>query len=357
MKDMFLTKNKLQARTNEIDTYRYREGFSLEVFDIKEDISGEVNPDLVYEFDEEMKVGDYWVGRDKYLWLHKKVKIPAKWVGKKVLGIFDYGNTGAGNNSGFESLLFVNGEAFQGVDSNHKEVFLKDEHIGQEISLHFRLWSGLGGGGVPTPQEHRINRADIAWLDEKVDDLFYNAQVILETIEILDEFNPVRSKLQKALNDSYKLIDWSYPGSEQFYQSLHEASDLLNELIDRIGKHSDIHVTCIGHTHIDVAWLWRLKHTKEKCARSFSTVMRLMEQYPEYIFLQTQPQLYEYVKHNFPQLYEKIKQKVADGQWEVDGGMWVEADCNLTSGESLTRQILVGSKFIKDEFGKDVEYL
>ena len=203
MKDMFLTKNELQARTNEIDTYRYREGFSLEVFDIKEDISGEVNPDLVYEFDEEMKVGDYWVGRDKYLWLHKKVKIPANWVGKKVLGIFDYGNTGAGNNSGFESLLFVNGEAFQGVDSNHKEVFLKDEHIGQEISLHFRLWSGLEGGGVPTPQEHRINRADIAWLDEKVDDLFYNAKVILETIEILDESNLFSSSNWRIASNKY----------------------------------------------------------------------------------------------------------------------------------------------------------
>lgn len=357
MKDLFLTRNKLQARTDEIESYRYRDSFSLGTLEIKEDVSGEVNPELVHEFDEEISVGDRWAGRDKYLWLHKKVMIPKQWTGKKVLGIFDYGNTGGGNNSGFESLLFVNGEAFQGVDSNHKEVFLKEEHIGQEISLQFRLWSGLEGGGVPRPQEHQINRADIAWLDEKVDDLFYNAKVILETIEILDEFNPVRSKLQKALNDSYKLIDWSYPGSEQFYDSLHEASDLLNGLIDQIGKYSDIHVTCIGHTHIDVAWLWRLKHTKEKCARSFSTVMRLMEQYPEYIFLQTQPQLYEYVKQNFPQLYEKIKEKVASGQWEVDGGMWVEADCNLTSGESLTRQILVGSKFIKDEFGKDVEYL
>ncbi len=357
MKDMFLTKNKLQARTDEIASYRYREGFSLGTLEIKEDVSGEVNPALVHEFDGEIAIGDRWSGRDKYLWLHKNVTIPANWSGKKVLGIFDYGNTGAGNNSGFESLLYVNGEPFQGVDSNHKEVFFKEEHIGQEISLQFRLWSGLEGGGVPTSQEHRINCAMIAWLDEKIDDLYYNAHVILETLDILDEFNPVRAKLQKALNDSYKLIDWSYPGSESFYESLHEASDLLNELIDRIGKHSDIHVTCIGHTHIDVAWLWRLKHTKEKCARSFSTVMRLMEQYPEYIFLQTQPQLYEYVKHNYPDLYEKIKAKVADGQWEVDGGMWVEADCNLTSGESLTRQILVGSKFIKDEFGKDVEYL
>ncbi|WGX77222.1 hypothetical protein QJS64_06965 [Paraclostridium bifermentans] len=108
---------------------------------------------------------------------------------------------------------------------------------------------------------------------------------------------------------------------------------------------------------MDVAWLWRLKHTREKCARSFSTVLRLMERYPEYIFLQTQPQLYEYVKNDYPELYEAIKQKVKDGNWEVDGGMWLEADCNIPSGESLVRQILVGSRFIKEEFNKDVEYL
>ena len=357
MKDMFLTEDKLRARMVEMAGYRYRDAFSLKTLDIEEDLSGEVNPELPTSFSGEISVGDRWAGRDKYLWLHKTVTLPSEWAGKKVLGLFDYGNTGAGNNSGFESLLYVDNEPFQGVDSNHKEAFFKEEHNGKEVKLLFRLWSGLEGGGVPTPQEHRINRADIAWLDEKVDDLFYNSRMVLETLNVLEEFNPVRVKLKKALNDSYKLIDWSYPGSEVFYASLHEASDLLNELIDKIGKHTDIHVTCIGHTHIDVAWLWRLKHTKEKCARSFSTVMRLMEQYPEYIFLQTQPQLYEYVKHNYPALYEKIKERVASGQWEVDGGMWVEADCNLTSGESLTRQILVGSKFIKDEFGKDVEYL
>lgn len=68
-----------------------------------------------------------------------------------------------------------------------------------------------------------------------------------------------------------------------------------------------------------MAWLWRLKHTREKCARSFSTVLRLMERYPEYIFLQTQPQLYEYVKNDYPELYEAIKEKVVDGSWEIDG--------------------------------------
>ena len=118
-----------------------------------------------------------------------------------------------------------------------------------------------------------------------------------------------------------------------------------------------VNVYCVGHTHIDMAWLWRLKHTREKGSRSFSTVLRLMEMYPEYIFLQTQPQLYEYMKEEFPDIYGKIKKRVAEGRWEADGAMWVEADCNLTSGESLTRQILIGSRFIKEEFGKDVEFL
>lgn len=81
--------------------------------------------------------------------------------------------------------------------------------------------------------------------------------------------------------------------------------------------------------------LWRLKHTREKCSRSFTTVLRLMEQYPEYVFLQTQPQLYEYMKEEFPDIYKKIKERVAEGRWEADGAMWVEADCNLTSENLL----------------------
>lgn len=359
MKDMFLTQNKLEARTNELQNYRYRDVQSLERFYCKEDVEGVVNPAVPSVFGgwEELKVGDTWKGRDLYLWLHKDVVIPAEWCGKSVIGLFDYGNTGAGNNSGFESLLYVDGKPYQGVDSNHKEVFFEESMIGKSVSLTFRLWSGLEGGGVPTSQEHSINRADLGWLDVKVDDLYYNATVLIQTLKVLNEFDPIKTSLQKALNEAYKKIDWSYPGSEQFYASLHEAGGYLNEAIEKMDKKALIEVKCIGHTHIDVAWLWRLKHTREKCARSFSTVIRLMEKYSEYVFLQTQPQLYEYIKNDYPEIYSKIKEKVKSGQWEVDGGMWVEADCNLTSGESLTRQILVGSKFIKDEFDRDVEYL
>lgn len=357
MKDMFYTIDKLRNRIHELDDYRYRDKVELEYFNTKLNGDRDIAPNIPTEYDGVIKTGEIWKGRDLYLWMQKEVDIPSNWENKTVVGIFDFGETGAGNNSGFESLFYLNDKPYQGVDSNHKEVFLPKDINGTRVELIFRLWTGLEGGGIQREQEHRINRAQLAWLDEKVDDLFYNASVILETIGELDEYSPDKVHLTKILNNAFKLIDWAYPGNEDFYNSLHEASDYLNKEIDKIDKHSVVNVTCIGHTHIDVAWLWRLKHTREKCARSFSTVLRLMERYPEYIFLQTQPQLYEYVKNDYPELYEAIKQKVKDGNWEVDGGMWLEADCNIPSGESLVRQILVGSRFIKEEFNKDVEYL
>lgn len=356
---MFFTDRKLEARLYELASYRYRDIIPFESLFAKEDTTGVSNPeiptsDACWDL---MAVGERWSGRDRYLWLRKTMSVPKAWEGKKIVGIFDFGSTGGGNNSGFESMLYIEGKSYQGVDSNHKEAFFDSNYAGKDLELVFRLWSGLEGGGNPTPQEHRINRADLAWLDEKVDDLFFMTRVILETLKVLNEFDPVVPQLRMALDKAYKLIDWSYPGSEAFYESVHAADDLLNELIDSMDKNSLVKVKCVGHTHIDVAWLWRLKHTREKCARSFSTVLRLMEQYPEYTFLQTQPQLYEYIKEDHPEMFEKIKAKVKEGNWEADGGMWVEADCNLTSGESLTRQILVGGKFFREELGQEIKYL
>lgn len=356
---MFLTDRKLDRRISELKEYRYRDIIHLKEFAVSEDTQGKVNPEVPTDFTawSTLKTGDTWAGRDLYLWMHKEVEIPSSWIGKRAVGIFDYGNTGAGNNSGFESMLYLNGKPYQGVDLNHKEVFFQEALYGTKVDLTFRLWTGLEGGGVPTRQEHRIARADLAWLDEQVDNLYYMGTMILDTLKNLKDEDAVKYELRAALDAACHCIDWSYPGSDTFYETIHHAEELLNSKIEAMDKQSLVTVKCVGHTHIDVAWLWRLKHTREKISRSFSTVLRLMELYPEYIFLQTQPQLYEYIKQDFPEIYEKMKEKIADGQWECDGGMWVEADCNLTSGESLTRQILIGSKFIKDEFGTDVEYL
>lgn len=356
---MFFTERKLEGRIAELAQYRYRETKPFSGFLAKQDTSGLVNPDAPTDFSgwEKMPLGADWKGRDLYLWLHADAHIPTEWEGKRAVGVFDFGMTGDGNNFGFESLLYVDGERYQGVDANHKEVFFKPEKYGKEVSLTFRLWSGLEGGGQPREMEHRLKSAFLGWLDESTDDLYYLGSMVLKTVQQLSEKEPLHHELLTALDRAFYVIDWSYPGSDSFYESVKKADDMLNDAIDGMDKRSDINVYTVGHTHIDTAWLWRLKNTREKCERSFSTVMRLMEMFPEYFFLQTQPQLYEWVKEDNPELYEQIKERVAQGRWEADGGMWVEADCNLTSGESLTRQILLGSRFIKEEFGKDVEFL
>ena len=96
-----------------------------------------------------------------------------------------------------------------------------------------------------------------------------------------------------------------------------------------------------------------MAQTREKVARSFATVLKLMEEFPSYRFMSSQPVLYYFLKERYPALYERIKERVKEGRWEPEGGMWLEADCNLTSGESLVRQFVHGKRFFKDEFGVD----
>jgi alpha-mannosidase len=116
-------------------------------------------------------------------------------------------------------------------------------------------------------------------------------------------------------------------------------------------------MTCFGHSHIDIAWLWPLQETERKCCRTFSSQLALMDEYPDYKFLQSQPHLYQMVKNKYPALYQRIKKAVKSGRWIPEGGMWVEADTNITGGESLIRQFIHGKQFFKDEFGVDNELM
>lgn len=360
---MFWTVEKLEQRIGSLQPYRYRDARGIGAMVLTEDPAGEIGarpPAMPVEAPEAgtmVGLGSSWRGRDRYVWLSADLQVPAEWQGKRVLGRFDFGLTGGGNNSGFESLLHVNGIPWQGVDSNHTEAFFPEAKPGDMLRLDFRLWSGLGGYQAQAVPEHRLNLAELCWLDEGADDLYFSAWSVLETVKQLSEDSADRAALLSLLDAAFLLLDWSKPGSEAFYASVAEAGARLAEGLGRMKREHAVEVRCIGHTHIDVAWLWRLRHTREKAARSFSTVLRLMEQYPEYVFLQTQPQLYDYIKQDYPDIYARIKERVAEGRWEAGGAMWLEADCNLTSGESLVRQLLYGTRFFREEFGVECTYL
>ncbi len=357
--DMLLTVEKLRCRLNELFFMRYRNRTVLSSFFWKEDLSGEVNPAVptVQEMaaGNTIALGESWVGRDRYLWLQVTVELPESW--ENPIGVFDFGLTGSGFNSGFESMLYVDGQPYQSVDTNHQEVFFRKEHRGRPLDLTFRLWSGLDGGGIPHDLTHTLQTAFLADMDSDADNLYYLGDTVLRTVQVLRDEQLEKQELLNSLDKAIRLIDWTDKGTEDFYATVTEANIRLNKAVDSMEKHTRATVSCVGHTHIDTAWRWRLKHTAEKASRSFSTVLRYMEQYPEYIFLHTQPQQYAYIKENFPEIYAQIKQRVAEGRWEIDGAMWVEPDCVLTSGESLTRQLLVGRRFMLDEFGKEPEYL
>ena len=353
---MFLTLDKFRQRVRELGEKRYFGHSCIAPFISME---GNLPPDESYKGLPEKVEGpefglhDFFVGRDRYLWLERTVKLPEAKEGCETVGLFDFGETGGGYNSGFESLLYVDRHPYQGVDTNHKEVIFRGKE-GKEVCLTFLLWTGLEGGGEHTSFYHQCRQADIAYLHKKTDELYYFAKAITETLLILPPEDEQYAKLKAALDRTFSCINWD---EESFYETAEKAHDMLMDELDQMEKNTEVTVNVVGHTHIDVAWLWRLKHTREKAQRSFSTVLRLMELYDEYIFLQTQPQLYKYVKEDCPELYEKIRQKAAEGKWEPDGGMWVEADCNLSSGEALVRQFLYGTRFLEQEFGKKCEYL
>lgn len=195
--------------------------------------------------------------------------------------------------------------------------------------------------------------------DEATEKLYYHIKVPLDTAKLLNTEDKKRIDILNCLINTLEILDLRKPYSESYYESVNEAIVYLEDNFynKQCGKTDEGTVVCLGHTHIDIAWLWNLKQTREKAVRSFSTVLSLMKQYPDYIFMASQPVLYQFVKEEAPEIYEGIKEKIKEGRWEPEGAMYLEADCNLTSGESLVRQILHGKKFFRDEFGIESKIL
>jgi alpha-mannosidase len=129
------------------------------------------------------------------------------------------------------------------------------------------------------------------------------------------------------------------------------AHTALQAGIRQAGPPLAVDLIATGHAHIDVAWLWTLAQTRRKASRTFYTVLRLLEQFPAYHFTQSQPQLYEFVRQDDPALFRAIQRRVVEQRWEPIGGMWVEADCNLSGAEALARQFVLGTLFFREHFG------
>ncbi|WP_309275301.1 alpha-mannosidase [Paenibacillus sp.] len=344
----------MENRVRELAGLRYREGRALDSVRIAPDVKELEEARQQASSGPVVRVGDHWGGRDRYAWFITDMEFPQSWKGRDVIGLIKLGETGGGNCTGYEAQVYLNGEPLQALDRNHAELFFPEETVDQgRAELAIYAWSGLTAHDGRSPFDHRIDSLSVAYLDAEVDDLYYTALHMLQTVKQLDERQLEKHELTEALEAAFSQLDWSQPGSEEFYASAARARQTLRERLEAIPRGPRPQITAVGHCHIDVAWLWRLQHTREKSGRSFSTVLTLMDRFPEYVFLQSQPQLYAYLKKDFPTLYAKIKDRVQSGNWEATGAMWLESDCNIPSGESLVRQLLIGKRFFRDEFGVD----
>ncbi|WP_349947643.1 alpha-mannosidase [Lacrimispora sp. BS-2] len=289
-----------------------------------------------------------WYGPDQHYWFRTTYTVPEELDGKTLrlhvkTQIEEWDDA---KNPQF--LLFAGGKILQGMDMNHRSVQLTGKaQAGECWELDMQAYTG-------TLHSEFDMIAEIWQVDVRLEKLYYDLVVPLQAFGRMEKEDKVRLDLETVLNETVNLLDLRNPYSSAFYESVERASAYLKEaLYEAMGGYEEVIATCIGHTHIDVAWWWTVEQTREKVARSFATVLKLMEEYPNYKFMSSQPQLYLFLKERYPELYEKIKDRVREGRWEPEGGMWLEADTNLTSGESLVRQFLYGKKFFQEEFGTD----
>ena len=290
----------------------------------------------------------HWYGKDRHYWFRTTYTIPEELDGKsvwiRVSSQIDEWDDG--RNPQF--IVFVNGEVYQGIDMNHRECLItRSGKAGETLTIDLQAYTGI-------MHEEFALRTQIEEIDAEIEKLYYDLWVPLAAFSRMEADDKNRKDIEHVLNETINLLDLRTPYSEDFYRSVREASAYIRKaLYEDMAGYEDVIATCIGHTHIDVAWWWTVAQTREKVGRSFATVLKLMDEYPNYKFMSSQPQLYAFLKERYPELYEKAKQRIKEKRWEPEGGMWVEADCNLTSGESLVRQFMHGKRFFKEEFGVD----
>ncbi len=285
---------------------------------------------------------------DAHGWFYKKIKIPENMKGRPVEFYFAVGDHMQQVDHDPQFTVYVNGKVNNGNDEHHRYTLLNGS---DEYDIHIYAYTGMNRC------RHSIS-SFIATVDTLYKELYYDLKVPYEVLCLLQENSKEYADILMHINTALNMIDIRVPDSQECRTTCKKALEYLNtEFYGKYCGEQDVNCICIGHTHIDVAWLWTLSQTREKVVRSFSTVLALMKQYPEYKFMSSQAQLYKYLKEEAPDLYDEIKEMARQGRWEVEGAMWVEADCNLTSGESLVRQILYGKRFFKKEFDVDSKVL
>ncbi len=299
---------------------------------------------------------DYWAGQNTHYLMTTNFTVPRGWADGPVALHLPMGVAGDIFTHP-EALLYIDGQSYASADRYHHTIYLPPSVIdGREHRVDLHGWTGLTGWPPDPANTDRLKMGEckLVEMDLPTRDFISLAEVALELALTMDEGRPERHAILTALDAAFLALDTRDPMGEAFWRSVSTAHDALEVGLGSAGGPIDVTLHAIGHAHMDIAYLWPVAQIRRKNARTYSNVLRMMDQYPNYRFSHSQPQLYAYTESDYPEIFEGIRTRVSEGRWEVIGGMWVEPDTNLPGGEALVRQLLLGRSWFRDRFG-DVE--
>ncbi len=308
-----------------------------------------------------MPPGTPWGKHWEYGWFRGQVVLPEAAAGKRVA---------LRASQGIESLVWINGQVAGSFDGGHHEITLtRQAQPGQQFEVLVEAYAGhpyvVGQGPLPFG-EVKVSDPDLPqvtvqkstfgiWMED-VYQLAVDFTTLFELRQGLDPQSLRVADIDQGLMDATLIVDVELPEDEML-ESARQACARLQPLLERKNGASVPIFYTFGNAHIDVAWLWPLAETDRKIARTTINQLALIEEYPEYKYLQSTPELFERLKQHYPELYDRLKSAIAAGNVIPEGAMWLEADTNITGGESLVRQVLLGRRYFQSEFGVDSRVL
>ena len=230
---------------------------------------------------------------------------------------------------------------------------------GEEVELY--VDAGFNGKLRFENMSAHLRRYDLAVMDEELNSYYYDyIEAYFLMCKLLGDAEGMKdSDVGKAevYSARAKELDEGMKNAWKVFkeQGAAKAREALAPVLFRPIDYPAVTHYAVGHAHIDLAWLWPLRETRRKIGRTFANQLRNIKKYDNFIFAESQAQMFTWLKEDYPEVFEQVKKYVAEGRIELQGGMWVESDCNLPSGESWIRQFLYGKRYFKEEFGKDMK--
>ncbi len=322
----------------------------------------EVIPDeMLFQPPEQRPAGAVWGGEGRYCWFLTQYTPPAALAGQP---LYLYPELG-----GYEAMLWVDGQPYGTYATkivvtrhgNHYcDCITRAAEPGKPIRMAIEFYAGHYVIGEQ-PFEERIHRdfrftaqrLCVCTKDQEVLDFILDLRVLLQLADKLPETSFRRAELLNVLTRVHSVLyyDPEAVDPDTWHASLAESRRIMAAALSRHNGGSAPAAALIGHSHIDTAWLWTLEETTKKIARTAANQFNLMDQYPEYRFIQSAAYHSWLMEQHYPQIFRQLQRRAAAGRFELNGAVWVECDCNIPSGESLVRQFLWGTSYIRSRFG------